>query len=803
MNKTFNSYYAAALVPLLVLGFISEHAFAKGGYGDPVDPFCKLYDGSTPFADQGCQLCHTSGYGSKWPEYQYYYDKNYAPFCTGTPPPQPNQAPNGTITSPTGSRTITAGQSLEFRGTGSDPDGDTLSYSWSFAGAAGNLTGAGPHTVTFSTPGSFSVRLTVSDGELSDQTPATRTITVNPKVVCSDEDRDGFAIEGGSCGAVDCDDFDSDVNPNAAEICSDGIDNNCNNLIDRTDPLAINCGGGCPDADGDMFSPTGGICGPIDCDDADREVNPGMNESCGDGLDNDCDQLVDGADAECNGSDCIGELLNGGGPSFSLQLSLNPDRDLSAALDGALVSDNIYVFIPSEPGIVQVRYYLNDQLRQTENYAPWDFAGGNASTANPFDTIELGNGWHEILAEIDLDTGETMAAVASFEVGNGAELTIDISEASWDAGDRELEVEGTWPTNGALVTVSNADTGDVLGSTRVEYDDGELGWEFERERLSVVPCRVLVEIEGEFGEADVANAPSDCDGGDSGGGNPPPANRSPIADDDSATVNEDGSVTINVLANDSDPDGDSIRLASVTQGASGSVQISGSAVVYRPKSNIAGTDSFTYSVEDGQGGAASARVAVTIRPVNDAPVAADDSGATDAGVAVTIKVLANDSDIDGDSLQVSGVGQASNGSVSNNGASVTYTPRSGFDGSDSFTYTVIDGKGGSDTARVTVTVRPITPIPSIQVEIDKAKWNRWRRILEVEGEDAPRDARVTVLNANTGQQLGTTTVESDGEWEVDVRRPSVVPCRVRVEIRKGDAFGSAERNVSRAPTNCL
>jgi uncharacterized repeat protein (TIGR01451 family) len=95
---------------------------------------------------------------------------------------------------------------------------------------------------------------------------------------------------------------------------------------------------------------------------------------------------------------------------------------------------------------------------------------------------------------------------------------------------------------------------------------------------------------------------------------------------------------------------------------------------------------------------------ITISQANDPPVAVDDSDTTPEGTAVTINVLNNDSDPDGDTLTVDSVTQGAHGSVINNDDDVTYTHDAGFSGIDSFTYTVSDGNGGTDTAAVTVTV---------------------------------------------------------------------------------------------------
>jgi len=107
---------------------------------------------------------------------------------------------------------------------------------------------------------------------------------------------------------------------------------------------------------------------------------------------------------------------------------------------------------------------------------------------------------------------------------------------------------------------------------------------------------------------------------------------------------------------------------------------------------------------------------ITITNANDPPVAVDDSDTTPADTPVTIDVLNNDSDIDGDTLTVASVTQGTHGSVTNNGGDVTYTPAAGFTDTDSFTYTISDGNGGTDTATVTVTVT--TMLTRINVQID-------------------------------------------------------------------------------------
>ena len=106
-----------------------------------------------------------------------------------------------------------------------------------------------------------------------------------------------------------------------------------------------------------------------------------------------------------------------------------------------------------------------------------------------------------------------------------------------------------------------------------------------------------------------------------------------------------------------------------------------------------------------------ATVTVTITPVNDAPVAAADTATTKEDMAVTIPVLANDTDVDGNTLTVASVNQGANGAVAPAGTAVTYTPKANFHGTDTFTYTVSDGKGGTARGTVTITVTPVNDAP--------------------------------------------------------------------------------------------
>jgi hypothetical protein len=128
-------------------------------------------------------------------------------------------------------------------------------------------------------------------------------------------------------------------------------------------------------------------------------------------------------------------------------------------------------------------------------------------------------------------------------------------------------------------------------------------------------------------------------------------------------------------------------------------------VIYTPAANYNGFDAFTYSIRDASGATDTATVNVLITPVNDVPVALDDSGTCFKNSGTDFGVLDNDSDADGDLLHVSSVTQPANGTASiNKDNTIRYTPRKGFKGTDTFRYVVSDNNGGTATATVTVFV---------------------------------------------------------------------------------------------------
>ena len=209
-------------------------------------------------------------------------------------------------------------------------------------------------------------------------------------------------------------------------------------------------------------------------------------------------------------------------------------------------------------------------------------------------------------------------------------------------------------------------------------------------------------------------------------GSPPSLPAAPSATADSATTAENMPVNIAVLANDTNSAGSQLFLHITSDPINGTAAVdlhgtpndsSDDFITYWPDQDFSGTDSFTYTLTDAYGHSSNGTVSITVSAVNQPPTVDTSSttGATTAGAttgytvtgaAVSLDVLANASDPDGDTLSVASVTQGQNGSVTLSGNTPTYTPNSGFTGEDEFTYTISDGQGNTAVGIAQVIVYP-------------------------------------------------------------------------------------------------
>jgi hypothetical protein len=182
-------------------------------------------------------------------------------------------------------------------------------------------------------------------------------------------------------------------------------------------------------------------------------------------------------------------------------------------------------------------------------------------------------------------------------------------------------------------------------------------------------------------------------------------NSAPVAQAQTISTAEDTAKAITLSA--TDVDGDLLTYTIVSGPAHGTLSGTGANRTYTPAANYNGPDTFTFQADDGHGGTNSATVSITVTPVNDAPVANDDTFtvALDGVVTPSAGVLVNDRDMDGDSLAAVLATGASHGQVTlRPDGTFTYTPAAGFSGIDTFTYRASDGRLASNVATVTLVV---------------------------------------------------------------------------------------------------
>lgn len=192
----------------------------------------------------------------------------------------------------------------------------------------------------------------------------------------------------------------------------------------------------------------------------------------------------------------------------------------------------------------------------------------------------------------------------------------------------------------------------------------------------------------------------------------------PIAGSDSLTTDEDTPLSFtsaNLLANDTDLEDGLPAIESFTQPTNGSVANNNGTYLYTPNPDFNGSDSFTYTVNDGEGGSAVATVTLLVNSVNDLPLASSDTATTLEDTPLILNAadwLANDSDVEDAGLLVTSFTQPENGSLSGDGnGTYLYTPDPNFNGSDSFIYTITDSNGGTASATVTLTVDSDNDLP--------------------------------------------------------------------------------------------
>jgi len=252
-----------------------------------------------------------------------------------------------------------------------------------------------------------------------------------------------------------------------------------------------------------------------------------------------------------------------------------------------------------------------------------------------------------------------------------------------------------------------------------------------------------------------------------------PVNDLPAVVNDTYTTAEDTPLEVvapGVLVNDSDIDGDALSAVLLAPPVHGTVTLGADgALLYTPDADYNGTDGFSYVASDGSGDSTVASVTITITPVNDGPIAVADAYSTDEDTTLTVAaagLLANDSDVDGDSLAAALVAGPASGTLTVNAdGSFSYTPNANFNGTDSFTYTAGDGSLTS-TATVTLTVNAVNDVPAAANDEYTTAEDTPLTVAApgLLGNDADPDGdAITAAIANPPTN-GTVTVNADGSF---------------------------------------
>ena len=370
-----------------------------------------------------------------------------------------------------------------------------------------------------------------------------------------------------------------------------------------------------------------------------------------------------------------------------------------------------------------------------------------------------------------LKTASTTVA-QPFEVGYGgldvkASLTWLISQPACDTGppntapvanDDSLSLnQGVAGTVDVLGNDSDADGDELSVVSTTDATSGTIS--VTSDGVSYTPD------DGFFGTDSFSYVVGDGRGGTDTGLVSIVVNGRPTAVDDSVATNQGQAVTFSPLANDSDPEGDEFSISGTSGPAHGSVSVGADGVTYTPQAGFYGVDTFEYEIADSKGAGDTGLVSVN---VNGAPVATNDSVATNQGRAVTFSPLANDSDPEGDEVSISSTGGPKHGSATIGSSGITYTPNASFYGTDSFEYEITDAKGARDTGLVTVSVNgaPVAKDDSASTRKKDAV-----RINVVANDSDPEGAAISIASASQGAQgsvdcspTGTCTYVPNGKY---------------------------------------
>ncbi|WP_425654317.1 tandem-95 repeat protein [Vibrio campbellii] len=470
----------------------------------------------------------------------------------------------------------------------------------------------------------------------------------------------------------------------------------------------------------------------------------------------------------------------------SVTVTVNPLNDAPVANDDNVVTDE------DTPVTIDVLPNDTDVDGDTLSIV-------NASVPADQGTVEIVDGKLVFTPADDFNGEATISyTVSDGELEDEAQVSVTvnpINDAPVANDDRAATDEDTPVTIDVLPNDTDVD-GDTLTivNASVPVDQGTV--EIVDGKLVFTPA------ENFNGEATISYTVSDGELEDSAEVSVTvnPVNDAPVANDDNAVTDEDTPVTINVLPNDTDVDGDTLTIVNASVPADqGTVEVVDGKLVFTPADNFNGEATISYTVSDGVL-EDSAEVSVTVNPINDAPVANDDSAATDEDTPVTIDVLTNDTDVDGDTLSIVNASvPADQGTVEIVDGKLVFTPADNFNGEATISYTVSDG-ALEDSAEVSVTVNPINDAPV--ANDDSAVTDEDTPVtIDVLSNDTDVDGdTLTIVNASVPVDQGTVEIV-DGKLVFTPADNFNGEATISYTVSDGELEDSAEVSVTVNPVN--
>ncbi len=257
----------------------------------------------------------------------------------------------------------------------------------------------------------------------------------------------------------------------------------------------------------------------------------------------------------------------------------------------------------------------------------------------------------------------------------------------------------------------------------------------------------------------------------------------PAAVNESIITKEDTPVTITLKG--TDPEGKPVTFTKLADPVHGKLIGTEPNFVYTPEQNFSGVDSFSFKVNDGVFDSNTAFISIAITPENDQPVAKDDViEITEDTNMVTLKVLANDTDMDGDILTILSAAEGKSGSIviSSDNKTIIYTPAKNFSGTDTFTYTVSDSKGGTGKGTVRIKVNAVNDPPYIRSK-PEVSLIRVGSAFSYDVNARDTDADQTLTYSLITKPEGMTINSSTGliEWEPKEEQVGTYNVKVKVD----------------------